>query len=254
MAQPLTGTYLDGSPHLRPPEVEQAIDDTLRLPRDEIARRLQIAARGHPDYLQEEVLLHLIRNTVRENSEAYFGKLYLVLRARVLRRLPGGNDTTSERIRELVVDMLTELITRDRSERLGRLDIFECRFERGMKLLIAEAKRRVLPKTSPVTSFDVSDEFNIPIEIIEGIRRLDVSHGDFSSDPHFRSDLIRAIATLPENERRVATLMLLDLPDVDTVTDSPSISKAMGRSARMIQEYRKSAAQKLRRILVEGEE
>jgi hypothetical protein len=47
--------------------------------------------------------------------------------------------------------------------------------------------------------------------------------------------------------------MLLDLPDVDNVTDGPSISKEMGRSARMIQEYRKSAAQKLRRMLVEGE-
>ena len=150
--------------------------------------------------------------------------------------------------------MLTELITRDRNERLGRLDIFECRFERGLKLLITDAKRRVLPKTMPVTSFDVSDEFNIPVEISEGIRRLDVSQGDFCSDPHFRSDLIRAIAKLPEKERRVSTLMLLDMPDVNTVTDGPSIAKEMSRSARMIQEYRKSAAEKLRRMLVEGEE
>jgi hypothetical protein len=172
MAEPLTGTYIDGSLHVRPPEVERAIDDASRLSRDEISRRLQIVARGDPDYLQDEVLIHLVRNTVRENSDVYFGKHYLVLRARVLRRLPGGSDTTSEQIRELVVDMLTDLITRDRNERLGRLDIFECRFERGLKLLITDAKRRVLPKTLPVTSFDVSDEFNMPVEISEGIRRL----------------------------------------------------------------------------------
>jgi hypothetical protein len=254
MAEPLTGKSLDGSTHARPPDVERAIDVALQLPRGEVARRLSITSLADPDFIRDEVVVHLVRLTVRDNNEAFFGKLFLALRTRIVRRLPRGDDTTSERIREFVVDVLTEMITRDRRERVSRLDIFECRFEMGMKRLITDAKRRVLAKAQSTINVDMADQASVPTEIEDGIRRLAATEGDIFSDPDLRSDLPRAIAQLPDNERRVATLMLLGLPDVDTVAGGPSISREMGRSPRMIQEYRKAAVAKLRRILVEGEE
>ncbi len=254
MAEALKGVTCDGIPYYRPEEVECAVDGVLALSREEIVRRLTILSSNNAEYIRDEVLMHLIRSTIFENNQRLFQRFFQALEARIIKKLPRGDDIVSRGIREYVVDNLIEMIAKDRQAHVTRLDIFECRFERGFKLLVHDAKRRVLSKAKRTVSIDVSDELHLPDEIVDGIRRLDTTEGDAFVDVHFRSDLLRAIAKLPDLERHVATLMLKNVPDVDNVSGGPSISSELGRSARMIQNYRAAAAKKLRRMLVDGED
>jgi hypothetical protein len=137
---PLTRKKKDGTPYTRPDNVEALLTVLGKLPREAILDRAHIRDRKNPNYVPSECLVHLIRASRAENSEAWFERLYKVLADRVMRAVPAAasGSTTSaidERIRDAVFDRFVELLAKDRAEPNDRLDFFEARFALAIKRL-----------------------------------------------------------------------------------------------------------------------
>lgn len=115
MIDPLTKHRKDGTPYLRPDNIEALLPALANLPRDSLLERARIRDRKHPDYVPSECLLHFVRASRLDNSEAWFELLYKVLVERVLRAVPlaeAGGKTTSlvnESIRNAVFDRFVDI-------------------------------------------------------------------------------------------------------------------------------------------------
>jgi hypothetical protein len=130
----------DGTPYQRRPEIEAALVSLVLLPRSETADRCKIVDPGNADHIPSECLLHLVRASGSENSDAHFTLLFRALRQRVLARLPRTDvgrgpegeildSQTNIRIGEAVMDRFQELLMLDRSGYEDRLDYFEINFD-----------------------------------------------------------------------------------------------------------------------------
>lgn len=237
----------------RPPEIEAAIDDILLASRDEIRRRLQIADRGDPEHLPAEVVLFLVRRSRHDNRDRWFEELYPALKRHLERALPRGDDLRTQEVAERVARRFGDLLLADRHQPDDALDFYECRFAMAIARLRADAKRAVYvrsPKFEPV----FEDGGRISDQVASAIERLRRSSGHLLDDIDFRSELLAAIDGLPENERRTVTLMLKGLNDYDQNPDVETISRELKKSARMIQNYRTAAVEKLRRALLGNEQ
>src|SRR5258707_3332945 len=140
MAVPLRKLQPCGTPYQRRPEIEAALDGLVLLRGRETADRCEIVDPGNADHLPSECLLHLVRASRSDNSDAHFTALFRALRRRVLARLPRtdvgrGPDgkildsQTNIRITEAVMDRFQELLMLDRRGYEDRLDYFEVNFD-----------------------------------------------------------------------------------------------------------------------------
>src|SRR5918911_287585 len=66
--RPLTHRGTDGCVLTRPPEVEAQIVSTLGLDRQELRRRAAIVDQAHPDYLKDETVVYLLRESYRADD------------------------------------------------------------------------------------------------------------------------------------------------------------------------------------------
>src|SRR5258708_29534358 len=129
----------DGTPYPRRPEIEAALVSLVLLPRSETANRCKIVDSGSADHLPSECLLHLVRASGSDHSDAHFTMLFRALRQRVLARLPRTDvgrgpageildSQTNIRISEAVIDRFQEMLMLDRSRYQDRLEYFSSDF------------------------------------------------------------------------------------------------------------------------------
>ncbi len=78
---------------------------------------MRSASRLTPGYGPSECLVHFVRASRADNSNAWFERLYKILLARVLRALPSANSAdgktislTKERIRDKVSERIVEML------------------------------------------------------------------------------------------------------------------------------------------------
>lgn len=135
MAKPLTKRK-DGAPYVRPREVEDAIDVALALDRQTQLQRATISSSASPDYLRDEVLLHLIREARRQGDKGAVNVLLGRLFGRCASKVRGDEELREESLRALGL-----LIAHDGGQ--DRLDFFECKFERAFSVLCKVARRDI---------------------------------------------------------------------------------------------------------------
>jgi hypothetical protein len=247
----------DGALYERPEHIEQLLRELQGLARDELMERSLIRDRSNPSYIPSECLVHFVRASRRDNSEAWFERLYKTLLDRVSRAIPrsdGVGNTTSltrERIREKVIDRFIELISEDRTSPGDRMDFFEVRFDLGIKRLRMDAQEQAWRDENRSVGLDEADA---AMENDSGSAVVDRLAEDISSDPLFRRKLYAAIGTLPPEQSRTIHLLLNGWLTHSSDPDAMTIAKALNCSDRSVRNYKERALRTLTALFNEGDD
>lgn len=259
MIVPLTKRKQDGTLYERPDVIKALLDQLVELPRDDLLARAGIRRRTNPDYIPSECLLYFVRASRRDNSDAWFERLYKILQERVLRALPrndGGDGPvalTSERIRNAVFDRFVELLASDRRQLDDKLDFYEVRFDLAIKRLRLDAQEKAWREESRTQSADQDDEELSATEQDTGSNTYTLD-GSIFSDPLFRERVYSAIDTLPPEQSRTMHLLLLGWPTHSSDPEVMTIAKALGCSDRSVRNYRERAMKTLAALFNHGDD
>lgn len=217
---PLKKRTLQGDLYERDPEVEALLIELSALSRDELILRASIARRADAGYVPSECLVHFIRASRFENSEAWFEQLYRVLAERVLRCLPkadSGNSNTASLTRETIRDKVfwrfVELLSIDREAYVEKLDFFEIRFDGALANLRRDAQEKAWRDENRSTSLEFDDESG---ELSTEVEKAAGSYDPFATsgfdDADYRLRLQAAIDALPEEQTGSFTCCVKDFP------------------------------------------
>lgn len=258
MIAPLTKRRKDGTSYLRPDNIEALLSTLGDLPRDVLLERASIRDRRNPHYIPSECLLHLIRASRRDNSDAWFERLYKVLVERVLRAVPraeaGGNTTSlmNESVRNAVFDRFVEMLAKDRRQPDDKLDFFEVRFDLAIKRLRLDAQERAWREDN---RSDALDEGSGETEAdAVAATAVDPFEANIFSDPLFRDRVYLAIDDLPSEQSRTMHLLLLGWPIHSNDPAVMTIAKALGCSDRSVRNYRERALKTLAALFNPGDD
>lgn len=251
MIVPLTKRRKDGTLYKRPDPIGPLLVHLAELSRDDLLERACVRDRAHPDYIPSECILYFVRASRRDNSDAWFERLYKILVERVLRSVPraegSGNSAalTRERIRNSVFDRFVELLADDRREPNDKLDFFEIRFDLAIKRLRLDAQERAWRDERRSMSLDDGDDgLSAEVEAAKGSENP--FGGDrISSDPIFRERLYAAIDALPPEQSRTMHLLLLGWPTDSNDPEVMTIARALNCSDRSVRNYRQRALKTL---------
>jgi hypothetical protein len=128
--------------------VEEQLRELVELPFDDVVARCAITTRTHPDYVRPECLVHMLRRTRDDNSDARFNRLFPLLLKRIAMALPRAErkegkkvlvDAVVSAINEAALDRVKVLLTLDRSGG-DRLDFYEVHFDEAVAKLRAKAR------------------------------------------------------------------------------------------------------------------
>lgn len=257
LIEPLTRRKKDGTIYLRPDNVEPLLTTLAELPRDVLLERSRIRDRKNADYIPSECLLHFIRASRRDNSDAWFERQYKILVERVLRALPrvetSGDQASlaNERIRNAVFDRFVELLAKDRREPDNKLDFFEVRFDLAIKRLRVDAQERVWGEHNRTDSMD-DDTGGVGDDVAEAAS-ANPFDSDALFDPIFRERLYVAIDALPPEQSRTMHLLLLEWQIHSSDPEVMTIAKALGCTDRSVRNYRDRAIKTLGSLFNPGD-
>lgn len=258
MLDPLTKRRRDGTPYLRPDNIEELLPALAALSWDTLLERARINDRKHADYVPSECLLHFVRASRLDNSDAWFERLYKVLVERVLRAVPraeaGGNTASivNETIRNAVFDHFVELLSKDRRKPDDKLDFFEVRFDLAVKRLRLDAQERAWRENNRSDALDdESGETETDAVAATAADPLEVS---VFSDPLFRDRVYLAIDNLPLEQSRTIHLLLLGWPIHSNDPAVMTIAKALGCSDRSVRNHRARALKTLAALFNPGDD
>ncbi|MDX3807688.1 DNA-binding response regulator [Bosea thiooxidans] len=258
MIVPLTRRKKCGALYERPAPIEPLLIQLAALSRDELVERAAIRDRAHPEYVPSECVLYFVRASRRDNSDAWFERLYKILVERVLRSVPraesGGNSTslTSERIRNLVFDRFVEMLASDRRQADDKLDFFEVRFDLAIKRLRLDAQDLAWREESRTRPLDDEGDGALSADVEAAEVSSNPFDDDIFSDPIFRERLYSAIDSLPPEQSRTMHLLLLGWPTYSSDPEVMTIAKALQCSDRSIRNYRERAMKTLAALFNHG--
>lgn len=249
MIVPLTKRKQDGTLYMRPDNIEALLVQLADLSRDDLLARAAIRKRTDPLYIPTECLLYFVRASRRDNSDAWFERLYKVLQERVLRTLPrtdGGDGIvalTSERIRNEVFDRFVELLASDRRQADDKLDFYEVRFDMALKRLRLDAQEKAWNEENRSRSSDSEEE--APSASDYGEADSYAIDDNIFSDPVFRERVYAAIDTLPPEQSRTMHLLLLGWPTHSSDPEVMTIARFLSCTDRSVRNYRDRALKTL---------
>lgn len=258
MIDPLTKRRKDGTPYLRPANIEALLPTLADLPRDALLERARIRDRKHPDYVPSECLLHFVRASRLDNSDAWFERVYKMLVERVLRAVPraeaGGNTASivAESIRNAVFDRFVELLSKDRRQPDDKLDFFEVRFDLAVKRLRLDAQERAWREDNRSDALD-QDSDGTEADAVAATA-VDPFEASIFSDPLFRDRVYLAIDDLPPEQSRTMHLLLLGWPIHSNDPAVMTIAKALGCSDRSVRNHRTRALKTLATLFNPGDD
>ncbi len=261
LPEPLRKKRADGSLYQRPSEIEASLAALELLPIKEIVERSKILDPHSAEYLPSECLLHFLRNTRKSTEIDDFRELFLSLRQRILAATPAlerrsaGTSKLAVRavdvsIQEGVLDAFNEMLCKDRNDYDDRLDYFEIRFNSALARLRLTARRTVMRTDSRTESMSPEEDTNAPSPEVEAaLTKLKGFGEEEMPDFLYRSRLLAAINTLPNDEKRVIELILQDFLIDSTDPEVLTISKILGCSEKTVRNRRDRAFLKLRAAL-----
>jgi len=252
----------NGQLYNRPATIEAYIAQTLDWPFDRLIEQATIHDRRHAEYVPSEVLLYHLRQTKSDNSDARFLALYNIIQDRVEAACPRANTMVGDRqfedarlaeIRDLMVEFVVDLIFEDRLEYSEKLDFFEIRFDRAVRLVRINKFRRVGRKENPKESLEYDDSGDIPADVEEALERLKKASWNKEDELTYRIHVRRAIDALPTEEQKVIDMILADIPIEAQDEDEVCITGLLGCTPKTVWNRRNRAIKKTREALsVEG--
>ncbi len=248
---PLRKRTKQGTLYTRSAAVETLIVEMADLPRDQLLERAAIRNRRAAGWIPSECLLHLLRASRSENSDAFFERLFTVVSERVKAALPrkttgdeihGRIERTAERVHELAFDKFQDLLCGDRQEYDERLDFFEARFDLGVANLRRDAKEKAYEEENRGASLEYDWDTGEPSPEVEHARgAFDPFEPALINEEDYRIRLRAAIGGLPPEQIRIVEMISKGIP-IDSIDKSAvSISKLLGRSEKTIRTHRDKA-------------
>lgn len=255
MAPPLTRRKKNGELYTRTPSVQAAIDRASTLDFESLIREARIQGPGKAGYMEPECLLHLLRWTRMDNSDARFRNLFEAFFERVECSLKGSVRDIGlydpHEIRSAIVDKLVDIIVEDRNSPGTKLDFFEAKFAKALAALridVLRKSQREAERTDHVEEMSGDDGEDLP-SLTSQIRLAFAEKGSEQEKEHFRNELLRAIDRLPAHERE-AVMLVLEGHHIEGA-DEETIAKLCGVSDRMVRYRLTKAYERLRRELGE---
>jgi DNA-directed RNA polymerase specialized sigma24 family protein len=208
MVRPLTKCDKQGSRYKRLPAIEASIGQALIDPLTTLVSRSAITDRDDPQYLDTEVLVHLIRNALNAKDAAASTALVGCLGTRCMRilrhRVRPNRLFNAADVHEETISRLYEQLADDQGNpSLGTLDFYEIRFNQAFAALRTTVIREELSRHAPGGN---------PLEPLpdrESDAELDSTEWDAlnraESDPERSAEsaeLWRMVQSLPLHERR----------------------------------------------------
>ena len=255
---PLRKRTKEGKLYSRPPEIEEAILETLKLPFDDFMERAKHMNRKHPEFLLSEVLVHCIRATHHSNSDNQFNAVYTALCERFRRSCPQavirvdgeiGEVGNLMNVREYVMDRFVTLILKDRENYAEGLDIFEARFDRAVQRLRKDAFRKIKREEKPLTSLEYEESGDIPDDVEEYSALLNTPPMAPEEEITYRIQVRRAIDSLPKIERRILDMLEAGIPVESNNLDEPTIAGLLECTPKTVRNRRARAIQRIREKL-----
>lgn len=249
-----------GKVYTRPRKIHEELKGLLALPRSEVLLRCQIVEKANSGYISSECLVHLLRASRDEPSNSYFEGVYKTLLSRIFRRLRSGVSPDGDSValqgllvRDKVVDRFNELLMRDRSGYVDKLDFYEVRFDRTLKLLTIAAQRQVWKETKRAAPLQDPESGEIFVEVDEAAGAFDPFEGEDSDKKDYRFRLQAAIDLLPPEQKRIVTMLKLGVP-IDSINpETVTIAKAMKRSEKTIRTMRNKAFASIKAFIEKGD-
>jgi hypothetical protein len=257
MPEPLKRKKKDGTPYVRPVEIE---DWLKKLETVDVAERLQrftTLPRKSSGYVPSEALIHFLRRAWAEGILGDFEKLYRILMKRVEQSLCSAIADTrmagARGIREEIMLRFAERIAKDCRGRVGLLDFYEIHFDQAFAAFRTSVLRQIGPLTVETVPLGTDEDDGLKISAEVEAAAADFLGGDPNKidDPVFRSALTAAIDSLPDDQRQVIGLLLqgfqIDSKDKDVMT----IARILQCDERTVRNRRDRACKALKAILQE---
>lgn len=255
---PLRKKTVDGKLYKRRAQTEALIHICHELTFEEFSNRAEISARKHSEYIPSEVLVYFLRQTKTHNNDTQFGVLYQLLEKRIKRVCPrsetrlGGKDGAVAHLldfQDFVLDDFSERVMCDRQEYEEKLDGFEVAFDRMIARRKNDAMRKMYRRDKPTTPLEYDEDGEVSADVEKSLACLNPNASSVEDDITYRFQLLRAIDTLPNDERRVITMIIAEIPSESTDPDVPTISKLLGCGPQTVRNRRDRAVAKLQKIL-----
>lgn len=184
----------------RTPEIENQIVECLQFSESELAARLAIADFKLPNYLKGETLICLLGEAYRQDQShiadmisAKLAKIVEVIAAEYLRKKGFDNFFIEDAIAELIVEMLTQVIGRERDS----YDFWEVNFYVALQRLIGgfvkkhETEEKLTATFSELSDGENEDEFE---NIFPNPEKLTIEE---------KLDIKEILGKLPDTHRRI---------------------------------------------------
>ncbi len=249
-----------GRVYTRPRKIQDELKGLLTLPRAEVLLRCQIVQRSDARYVSSECLVHLLRACRDEPSNSYFEGIYKALLSRILRRLRSGVSADGDSValqdlsvRERVVDRFNELLMRDRSGYVDKLDFYEVRFDMTLKLLVITAQRQVWKETKRSAPLQDPESGEVFAEVDEAAGAYDPFESEESDKKDYRFRLQAAIDALPTEQKQIVTMLKLGLRIDSKDSEAVTIAKAMKRSEKTVRTIRNKAFASIKSFIEKGD-
>jgi len=249
-----------GKVYTRPRKIHDELKGLLALPRAEVLLRCQIVERANAGYVSSECLVHLLRACRDEPSTSYFEGIYKALLSRILRRLRSGVGADGDSValqhlsvRDRVVDRFNELLMRDRSGYVDKLDFYEVRFDRTLKLLTLTAQKQVWKETKRSAPLQDPESGEVFAEVDEAAGAHDPFESEESDKKDYRFRLQAAIDVLPPEQKQIVTMLKLGFPIDSKDPEAITIAKAMKRSEKTVRTMRNKAFASIKVFIEKGD-
>lgn len=218
-----------------------------------LAGRIELDRRD-PNYVPTECLLYFVRHCREEMRADVYDSVYEALLRRVMsspssKHLP-SETTVSEAIRERTFERFVDLLATDAKQYSNKLDYFEVRFDHAMSGLKVSVQRVALPEDARRLSPSV-DDANVSADVIEGVRDDSITIEEDLESEDFRNRFYQAVDKLSPDQRRTVHMLLHGFPIDSSDPNLTTISGALKKTPRMINNYKNAAFEHLRRELAE---
>lgn len=216
MARALNKVTKGGVQYRRPPHIEARIEAALRQGLDKQLRRAKIRNPADPDYMPSECLVHLIREARLNADKRAVDRLVVPLLKRCetrLNRTIPNSWPDAQGLREEILQHFCELLARvGTNHDATALDLFECKFNKGLAALRFKRLRKETNRAKRFHSLaDEIDDDGQPIDPNETLARLSRAAQTPAGQEDFvyLSQTLEAVKALPAAQRRAVELCCL---------------------------------------------
>jgi len=205
-----------GAGYQRPPEIAAGIDAALKQDLNEQLRRANIGDPADPDYMPSECLLHLVREARLTGDKRAVDRLLPPLLTRCDRRLKRTIPDSwpdAQGLRDEVLQTFCELLARvGTNHDATALDIFECKFNKGLATLRYRRLRRENNRGKLFRDIgrEVDDDGQ-PVDPNDTLGRLSRAAQTPAGQEDFvyLAEMLEAIKELPTAQRKAVELCCL---------------------------------------------